>query len=307
MSLFDQPASLSSRLSALIQRLGWSGRAPRVILERASRLDLPFNAMPATRDSICWLEGPPLQRLVELPRGALSGPVQEDKAQAHAVLIRIVEVQQQQLESFDLRLIDGLSNCDPEQAHFTNLEEYAASEACRQVRIISYKDFVRAISQALPRFLAGECISLRQACWHGERIFWGGEQHSEALACAVAYARRRQLEINLPAELSRYRLSSSGLSELQQRYHVLAMPGAAWSDPAFMSLLLDTGLPYARLSLLRNPGAPEFLLLPKHSAEASALGEGLRLAGAPDVVQHLQGLAAHKPETGPLQGTTSLT
>jgi hypothetical protein len=307
MSLFDQPASLSSRLSALIQRLGWSSRAPRVLLERAGHLDLPFKAMPATRDSICWLEGLPLQRLVELPRGALSGPVQEDKAQAHAVLTRIVEVQQQQLESFDLRLIDGLSNCDPEQAHFASFEKYALSEACRQVRIISYKDFVRAISQALPRFLAGECISLRQASWHGERIFWGGEQHSEALACAVAYARRRQLEINLPAELSRYRLSSSGLNELQQRYHVLAMPGAAWSDPAFMSLLLDTGLPYARLSLLRNPGAPEFLLLPKHSAEASALGEGLRLAGAPDVVLHLQGLAAHQPETGPPQGTTSQT
>lgn len=307
MSLFDQPSSLSSRLAALIQRLGLSSRAPRLILERASRLHLPFNAMPATRDSICWLEGPPLHRLVELPRGALSGPVQEDKAQAHAVLIQIIEVQQQQLESFDLRLIDGLSNCDPEQTQFTCFEDYAASEACRQVRIISYKDFVRAISQALPRFLAGERISLRQASWHGERIFWGGEQHSEALACAVAYARRRQLEIILPAELSRYRLSSSGLSELQQRYHVLAMPGAAWSDPAFMSLLLDTGLPYARLSLLRNPGAPEFLLLPKHSAEASDLGEGLLLAGAPDVVHYLQGLAAHQPETAPIQGTTSPT
>ncbi|WP_372868096.1 DUF6685 family protein [Pseudomonas sp.] len=306
MSLFDHPSSLSSRLAALIQRLGWSGRAPRLILERASRLDLPFKAMPSTRDSICWLEGPPLQRLVELPRDALSGPVQEDKAQAHAVLVQVVEVQQQQLASFDLRLIDGLSSCDPEQVHVTSFEQYAASEACRQVRIISYKDFVKTISQALPRFLAGECISLRQASWHGERIFWGGEQHSEALACAVAYARRRQLEILLPAELSSYRLSSSGLTELQQRYHVLAMPGAAWSDPAFMSLLLDTGLPYARLSLLRSPGAPEFLLLPKHSTEATALGEGLRLAGAPDVVHYLQGLAAAKTETAPAQGAALL-
>src|SRR3990167_4428056 len=172
MSLFDQPSSLSSRLAALIERLGLSSRAPRLILERASRLHLPFNAMPATRDSICWLEGPPLQRLVELPRGALSGPVQEDKAQAHAVLIQIVEVQQQQLASFDLRLIDGLSNCDPEQIHCTSFEDYAASAACRQVRIISYKDFVKTISLALPSFLAGERISLRQASWHGERMFW---------------------------------------------------------------------------------------------------------------------------------------
>ncbi|MDM8349775.1 hypothetical protein P8H27_12840 [Pseudomonas sp. sp1636] len=292
MSLFDHPSPLSSCLAALIQRLGPSGRASRLILERASRLQLPFHALPATRDSICWLEGPPLQRLVELPRGALSGPVQEDKAQARAILIHVVELQQQRLESFDLRLIDGLSNCDPEQTPFTSFEDYAASAACQRIRIISYKDFVRAISQALPRFLAGECISLRQASWHGDRVFWAGEQHSEAFACAVAYARRRELEIALPAELSSYRLSNSGLTQLQQRYHVLAMPGAAWSDPAFMSLLLDNGLPYARLSLLRTAGAPEFLLLPKHSAEASALGEGLRLAGAPDVVRHLQGLAA---------------
>ncbi|MDX1724298.1 MAG: DUF6685 family protein [Pseudomonas sp.] len=299
MSLFDPPSSLSSRFAALIQRLGRSGRAPRLILERASRLQLPFNAMPVTRDSICWLEGPPLQRLVELPRGALSGPVQEDKAQAHAVLIKIVEVQQQQLASFDLRLVDGLSSCAPGQTHCTSFEDYAASEACRQVRIISYKDFVKTISQALPRFLADEPISLRQASWHGDRVFWAGEQHGEAFACAVAYARRRELEIALPAELSRYRLNSSGLTELQQRYHVLAMPGAAWSAPAFMSLLLDTGLPYARLSLLRTPDAPEFLLLPKHSAEATALGEGLRLAGAPDVVLYLQELAAHGSKASP--------
>jgi hypothetical protein len=58
-----------------------------------------------------------------------------------------------------------------------------------------------------------------------------------------------------------------------------------------MSLLLDNGLPYARLSLLRTPGAAEFLLLPKHSAEATALGEGLRLAGAADVVAHMKTLA----------------
>ena len=72
------------------------------------------------------------------------------------------------------------------------------------------------------------------------------------------------------------------------------MPGAAWSDPAFMGLLLDNGLPYARLALLRTHGAPEFLLLPKHNQEATALGEGLCLAGAPDVVKHLKTLVTPK-------------
>lgn len=290
MSLSEQPSTLSSRLGALAQRLGLIGRGPRQILERASQLRLPFSPLPNARESISWQDGPQLHRLLDLPRSALSGPVQEDKAQAHAMLIRIIEKQEQQLESFDLRMIGGLSGGSAEQAHYSSFEDFSTSEACRHVRIISYKDFVKTISLALPRFLAGECISLRQASWHGERIFWAAEHHNEAFACAIAYARRRELEITLPAELNHYHLNEQGLSELQRHYHVLAMPNAAWSDPPFMALLLDSGLPYARLSLQRGPGFPEFLLLPKHSSEATALGEGLRLAGAPDVVGHLQQL-----------------
>lgn len=292
MSLSEQPSTLSSRLGALAQRLGLIGRGQRQILERASQLRLPFSPLPQLRESICWQDGPRLQRLIDLPRSALSGPVQEDKAQAHAMLVRVIELQEQQLTSFDLRRVDGLSTCNPQQAGHASFEAFAASESCRKVRIISYKDFVKSISLALPRFLAGERVSLRQASWRGDRVFWTGEHHSEAFACAIAYARRRELEINLPAELSDYRLSAHGLSNLQQHYHALAMPNAAWSDPAFMALLLNNGLPYARLSLLGGTGSPEFLLLPKHSAEATALGEGLLLAGAPDVVEYLQRLSA---------------
>ncbi|WP_167144436.1 DUF6685 family protein [Pseudomonas sp. OTU750018] len=290
MSLSEQPSTLSSRLGALAQRLGLIGRGQRQILERASHLRLPFSPLPAPRQNICWQNAPQLHRLVDLPRSALSGPVQEDKAQAHAMLVRVVEVNEQPLSSFDLRLVDGLSTCSPQQAEQQSFETFAASESCRQIRIISYKDFVKTISLALPRFLAGECISLSQASWRGERVFWTGDHHNEAFACAIAYARRRELEVNLPAVISHYHLSEQGLNSLQQRYHVLAMPNAAWSDPAFMALLLDKGLPYARLSQLGGPGSPEFLLLPKHSAEATALGEGLRLAGAPDVVGYLQKL-----------------
>ncbi|MGE6793074.1 DUF6685 family protein [Pseudomonas guineae] len=290
MSLSEQPFTLSSRIGALAQRLGLIGRGQRQILERASQLRLPFNPLPHLRASICWQDGPQLHRLIDLPRSALSGPVQEDKAQAHAMLVGVIEAHEQQLASFDLRMIDGLSTCNHLQANHASFEAFAASEPCRQVRIISYKDFVKSISQALPRFLAGERITLRQASWRGDRVFWAGEHHSEAFACAIAYARRRELEVNLPAELSSYRLSEQGLSNLQQHYHVLGMPNAAWSDPAFMALLLDNGLPYSRLSLMGAPGSPEFLLLPKHSSEATALGEGLRLAGAPDVVGYLQQL-----------------
>ncbi|WP_339079219.1 DUF6685 family protein [Pseudomonas sp. TMP9] len=290
MSLPEQPSTISSRLGALAQRLGLVGRGQRQILERASQLKLPFNALPQLRESIGWQDGPQLHRLIDLPRSSLSGPVQEDKAQAHAMLVRVIETQKQQLTSFDLRMIEGLSACNPQQDSHASFETFAASGACRQVRIISYKDFVKIISTALPRFLAGERIGLRQASWRGDRVFWAGEHHSEAFACAIAYARRRELEVNLPAELSYYRLSEQGLADLQQHYHVLGMPNAAWSDSAFMALLLDKGLPYARLSLLGGPGAAEFLLLPKHSPEANALGEGLRLAGAPDVVGYLRQL-----------------
>ncbi|WP_439888940.1 DUF6685 family protein [Pseudomonas sp. MBLB4123] len=297
MSLSQQPSSLSSRLTALAQRLGLIGRGQRQILERASQLRLPFSPLTPPRESICWQEGPQLHRLVDLPRDALSGPVQEDKAQARATLMRVVELEKRSVASLDLRQIDGLCCGDPQQASFTCFEQYAASQTCRPVRIISYKDFIRTISLALPRFLAGERIELRQADWHGQRLFWAGEQHGEAFACAVAYARRRGLEIALPADLAHYRLSPDGLAQLQQHYHVHAMPAAAWSDPTFMGLLLDKGLPYARLSLQRSPGAAEYLLLPKHSAEARALGEGLRLAGAPDVVAHLKTLTDSRPHT----------
>jgi len=49
-------------------------------------------------------------------------------------------------------------------------------------------------------------------------------------------------------------------------------------------------VPYARLSLLRTPGSPEFLLLPKHSPQACALGEGLLQAGAPDMLRYVREL-----------------
>ncbi|MES2817622.1 MAG: DUF6685 family protein [Pseudomonadota bacterium] len=290
MSVPEPTTTLTSRLAALAQRLGLTGRAPRQILERASALRLPFNPLPPLRDSIWWQAGVPLQRLVELRRGALSGPVQEDKAQAHGMLVRLVEQHERTFASFDLRLIDGLGGDYANEPLHAHLEDYATAARCRAVRIISYKDFVRTISQPLPRFLAGEPIKLLQASWNGSRLYWAGEQHNEELAGAIVYARRRELEVTLPAQLTSYRLSPEGLEAFKANYHVLAMPVHAWSDPLFMGLLLDNGLPYARLSLLRTPGSPEFLLLPKDNPEAMALGEGLRLAGAPDVLLYLSSL-----------------
>ncbi|MFC5698654.1 DUF6685 family protein [Pseudomonas sp. GCM10022186] len=289
MSQMQSPP-LSARLAAIAQRFG-IGKSPRRILEQASQISLPFQPLPPFQNTIWWQAGPPLQRLVELPRSALSGPVQEDKAEAHAVLVGVVKRSEQQLASFDLRQVDGFCGSDHEPLPSPCFEEYLAGLHSRKVRIISYKDFIKAISLPLPRFLAGEPISLCRADWHGKRLFWNGDQHVEAFAASIAYARLRELEATLPADITEYRLDPDGLGLLHDRYHVLAMPVQAWSNPAFMGLLLDGGIPYSRLTFLRQAGAPEFILLPKKHAEATALGEGLRLAGAADVVRYLQALA----------------
>ena len=65
--------------------------------------------------------------------------------------------------------------------------------------------------------------------------------------------------------------------------------GDVYKRQTFMSLLLDTGLPYARLALF-TPETPECLLLPRNDERADALGEGLRAAGAADVVKYLKQL-----------------
>ncbi|MCO6059414.1 hypothetical protein NG726_22415 [Pseudomonas sp. MOB-449] len=284
-----QPPPLTTRLAAIAQRFG-IGKTPRRVLEKASQLRLPFQPLPHPQETIWWQAGPPLQRLVELPRSALSGPVQEDKADAHAVLVGVVKRSEQQLSSFDLRQVDGLCGSEHEPPPSPSFEDYLAGLHSRKVRIISYKDFIKAISLPLPRFLAGSPISLCRANWYGKRVFWSGEQHAEAFAASIAYARLRELEATLPADLTDYHLDANGLGLLDNRYHMLAMPVQAWSDPAFMGLLLDGGIPYSRLAFLRNTGAQEFILLPKKHPDATALGEGLRLAGAADVVRYLQAL-----------------
>lgn len=166
-------STFTGRLSALANRLrlGAARSDGRELRERAAALELPFQPLRRPEPSVWWQAGPPLHTLVDLPRGALSGPVQEDKAEAHAVLKRLVRVSHSTLESVDLKTIEGV--CSREilvQAPCPRLEDLATAEVCRGVRIISYKDFVKALSLALPRFTNGDSIRLRQAAWHGERL-----------------------------------------------------------------------------------------------------------------------------------------
>lgn len=286
------PASLSERLAAIAQRLGLSGRAPRQVLERASQLHLPFQALSAPPESIWWDDALPLQRLVELPRDALSGPVQDDKQAARAALMGVVRSRRAAPAELDLRQVDGLPGSNPGLPPCARFEDYVAALPHRQVRIIGYKDFLKAIGHALPGFPSGAPVALQRAAWRGGRLFWAGDQHTEAFASAIAYARFRGLALSTQAERLDHELDPQALAALDQRYHVLAMPSQAWADAGFMGLLVETGIPYARLSLLRHAGAPEWLMLPKQDADATALGAGLRLAGAADVVAYLRGLPA---------------
>src|SRR5690606_41640521 len=56
-----------------------------------------------------------------------------------------------QESAFDLRDIAGLC-CPPgDQPPHTRLEDLAATPACRSLRLISYKDFLRTAEQVLPK------------------------------------------------------------------------------------------------------------------------------------------------------------
>lgn len=289
MSLPEPMPSLTTQIARLAQRLGLRSKAAHSVLQRASNLQLPFSRLPEPEPSIFWTDGPCLQRLLELPRGALSGPVQEDKARAHAALTRLISKDCIRLQ-LDLRQIDGFGGPQSGGTSFATFEAFAATPACRQIRIISYKDFVRTLGAALPGFDTGAPIEVRQASWLGERLYWAGEHHLEAFACAVAYARLRGLEVMLPADVTDYRLDRSGVHALDADYHAVTMPAQAWSDREFMALLLDSQVPYARLTLLRDTSNSELLLLEKRDPTANAIGEGLKLAGAPDLIRYLRDL-----------------
>lgn len=290
MSQPEPMPSVISRLVKFAQHFGLTGKPPRQTLEHASQIRLPFAPLPAPVPSIFWQDGPCLQRIIDLPHNALSGPVQEDKARAYSALMRLVRKEVSAHPVLDLRQIDGISSQSADGNSYPSFEALAATPACRQLRMISYNDFVRTLRTALPGFARQAPIEVRQASWLGERIYWAGEHNAEAFACAIAYARLRGLEVQLPCKLTDYRLDSAGLQALDADYHALAIPAQAWSDSNFMGLLLDAKVPYARLQLLPNANDSELLLLDKRASISDALGEGLKLAGAPDLVRYLRDL-----------------
>lgn len=284
--------SLLSRFRALFKSADFD--ASTFTPERiAARIQLPFAGLEVPPLTISWKKNLYFQHLYELPRGALSGPVQEDKAAAHALLAKLVNKDIDTETIVDLRDVYGLTEPLAELTGMQDLETLAASKECRHIRIISYRDFEKTITQAIPLFLSDEPIYLRQASWLGESLFWSGEQHSYEFACAVVYARRRGLELPKRTHICRYSLNINTLQTVRQTYHMLIMPEQAWSDREFMAILLHSGCPYARLALNKAPAPLEVLLLPKNQATADTLGKGLLMAGAQDACEILLQLALH--------------
>ena len=283
-------SSLLSRFSALFKR-SESNLTTLVPEQIAQQIRLPFTELAIPATSICWKSNLYFQHLYDLPRGALSGPVQEDKAEAHSFLADIVTKTIDTDCIIDLRDIYGLSESVCGLQPLQSLESFAASEQCRHIRIISYRDFEKTITQAIPHFLSDQPINLRQASWLGENLFWASEQHSCELACAVVYAKRRGLDLPKRSYISRYSLNSDALKVLNRNYHMLIMPEQAWNDRQFMAILVDAGIPYARLTLTKSPMQNEVLLLSKRKKSSDILGKGLKLAGGYDAAEALLRLA----------------
>ena len=286
----QHPFSVLSRFGALFKRS--DSNLTTVTPEQiAQQIRLPFTALAIGPVSICWKNNLYFS-IYMIYHSALSGPCCRSKAEAHSFLADIVTKTIDTNCIIDLRDIYGLSESVCGLQPLTNLESLPPANSA-DIRIISYRDFEKTITQAIPHFLSDQPINLRQASWLGEKLFWASEQHSCELACAVVYAKRRGLDLPKRSYISRYSLNSDALKVLNKNYHMLIMPEQAWSDRQFMAILVDAGIPYARLTLTKPPSQNEVLLLSKRKKSSDNLGKGLKLAGAHDATEALLRLAQH--------------
>lgn len=245
---------------------------------RTLRLDFPSVALPTP--SIHWKHTLTLQQLANLPSNALSGPVQEDKAAAYRFLSRIVSIEQRELRSFDLRDLYGLNHDQEQLLAQDTWEAMAQTEQCRHVRIISIRDFNRALSTAIGK---NQTVELFNTAWAAKQIYWAHPHNACELVSALVYARRRELPLHLPARLHTYQVSTEAVAELQKNYHSLVMPKAAWTDPNFMDYLVNHKVPYVRLSMPLGKQALQTIVLARNTPHANVFGNGLLKAGAQEI------------------------
>lgn len=279
--------SLLSRVGAVIGRRQTAKKGAFTAQQVGNSVQLDFPQLELPPTSIHWQQNLNLQHLLNLPRKALSGPVQEDKAEAHHYLKNIVQSESYLLNRFDLRDIYGINlGITPIFTH-TSLEELSSSDMCRSIRLISMRDFEGLMERIMPAEQKKQPVQLLTASWLGLNYFWEPDQQMLDFVCAVVYARRRGLPLQRPAQVTRITLNKAALLNLQKHYHVLAMPEDAWTENSFMQYLVNYRVPYARLAIARVPLPIEVLLLPRHCDLSNELGHGLHLAGARDAIVFL--------------------
>lgn len=268
--------------------------ASRRIQRCLERLASAFTPLPTPSDSLWWDDGHPLHLLHGLPRAALSGPTQEIKDDAHALLSQLVVADTLPLPTFDLRALDGLCQRLPDAPleAAIHLEDLAALPAAReQARIIGYRDFQAALYRTLPKLSPEQPLKLRQANWRGSRFFLENEASTTlALASIVSYARIRGIAVEVPAQVQCLRLDPMAIDRLQAAFALYALPNAVWNHPDFIQVLLGLKLDYARLPLPAPGQDLEWLLLPNTVANARILGDILGRLGAAEVIGYLEQL-----------------
>lgn len=278
----SQSSVLGNLLNSVFKRK--SSQQTFTAEEVSCKLQLEFPVTSLSRPSIHWKHTLNLHQLANLPTNALYGPVQQDKAEAYRFLSKIVSIEVQTLSSYDMRGLYGLDHEQTALLAHDSWEALAQAPECRRIRIISMRDYNRALSIAIGK---SQKVELLSTAWEPDKIYWADTQNSAELIAALVYARRRELSISLPARLSRIRAHADAIRELKNHYHTLGMPTAAWSDPVFMNYLVAHKIPYVRLPLSLGKLSTQTILLPRGRANANIFGHGLLQAGAQELSDFL--------------------
>lgn len=247
------------------------------------RLTFPVPTMPPA--SIHWQHSLHLHQLANLPANALSGPVQEDKAEAYQYLNKIVSLETSSLDSYDLRNLYGLNHDLEQLLDHDCWNSMALSQPCRTVRIISIRDFNRTLESAIGN---DATIELLSTAWEPDKHYANCTQGTGCkLLAALVYARRREVPVMRPVTLSQTQVNALPVQELHKHYHTLAMPDTAWTDPVFMNYLVSHKTPYVRLGLPLGQQQLQIILLPRNNPHSDTFGTGLLKAGAHELSSFL--------------------
>jgi len=249
-------------------------------------IDIDFIKPSINQNSIWWQSTPKLHNLSDLKRSALSGPIQEIKAEIREKILKTFLVENIN-DRIQLSNVSGLCANIIGDPNCSSFEDFVASDAGKKIKIISNKDFETNLNRALSN--TNNHLKIVSAEWFNSRLFWNNNKNAINFACAVVYAKKRKLDLSFESSIKHYYVSNRALSDLNTNYHILAMPNSAWRNHHLMDILFNEQLPYVRLPLLFDA-----LILPKKDATSYKLGCSLINAGAFDIIPIIKQLINNK-------------